>query len=885
MRRLFRLPWRSNRRIGADVDDELRFHLDMRADELIAAGMTPEAARSEALRQFGDLDDARSYLNAVDRSTEAEQRRTEYMSDLRQDIVYAARKLRGSPAFTITAILTLALGIGANTAILSVVNGVLLKPLPFAKSHELMRIEPYTRGELDAAAPPDLADHRTLSRAFEGFAMVTGENFNLVREDADPELLNGVFVSANWFDLLRQKPMLGRTFLPGEDREGAPKVVLLSHALWSSRFNADPHIVGRAIRLNGEDHTVVGVLPAHQYPLTPQLFVPLVFDARQLSDAFRGARWLGMIGRVKSGVDAETASRDVQQISRQIEARFPETYKYRTERAIPLHDAVVRQLQRPLVVIMGAVAFVLLIACANVANLFLVRAAGREGELVIRTALGAGRARLARQLVTESLLLSLAGAALGVVLARWGMHAILDLAPRSLPQIAGASIDGTVLGVTAAIAICTGVVFGVLPALPSTGLRGELAAALRAGSRAGRARPSANRMKRTIVIAEVALAVTLLVGAGLLLRSFERLLSVDPGFRSDGVMTFRVSAPDRSYPDDGAMRRLEQALLPRLQSIPGVKQAAFANGLPLDGSDMTITFTIRGRAPVPESEQPAAQIVTTTPDFFAAMGIPILQGRSFTRDDRWGAPQVAVISKEFARRFFPNEDPIGKYVELGWSSNGNRRGGVIVGIAGNVKQTSLDREGPVVVYLPFAQAPQWGLRVVLRTAVDPASVTNMARAAVRETDREMPVFALRTLKEHVEASVGAPRFYAVLITIFAGVALVLAAVGLYGVIAYAVGQRNHELGIRIALGATSDRIARMVVSQGIALALGGVALGVVGALTVARVLRTLLFGVSPTDPVAFSVAALLLVLVAGIASFLPARRAARADPLVTMRGD
>jgi putative ABC transport system permease protein len=300
---------------------------------------------------------------------------------------------------------------------------------------------------------------------------------------------------------------------------------------------------------------------------------------------------------------------------------------------------------------------------------------------------------------------------------------------------------------------------------------------------------------------------------------------------------------------------------------------------------MTITFTIRGRAPVPESEQPAAQIVTTTPDFFAAMGIPILQGRSFTRDDRWGAPQVAVISKEFARRFFPNEDPIGKYVELGWSSNGNRRGGVIVGIAGNVKQTSLDREGPVVVYLPFAQAPQWGLRVVLRTAVDPASVTNMARAAVRETDREMPVFALRTLKEHVEASVGAPRFYAVLITIFAGVALVLAAVGLYGVIAYAVGQRNHELGIRIALGATSDRIARMVVSQGIALALGGVALGVVGALTVARVLRTLLFGVSPTDPVAFSVAALLLVLVAGIASFLPARRAARADPLVTMRGD
>jgi putative ABC transport system permease protein len=549
---------------------------------------------------------------------------------------------------------------------------------------------------------------------------------------------------------------------------------------------------------------------------------------------------------------------------------------------VPLQAAIVHDLKRPLLIIMGAVGFVLLIACANVANLFLVRATGRESEMAVRTALGAAKSRIVRQLVTESLLLSLLGGVAGLLLAMWGMKVLLRLAPPNLPRVSGASIDATALILTILVALITGLVFGILPA---TQLGSDLASALRAGSRGTRTRHASARARGAIVVAEVALAVMLLVGAGLLLRSFQRLLAVDRGFRPEKVLSFRVSLPARSYPSDTSLRNFVNALEPRLQALPGVRQAAIATALPLDGSDFTLSFTIRGRPPLPKNAEPDAQIVCATPEFFGTIGIPVERGRLYARDAQAGMPKEIVVSREFARRYFPNEDPLGHYVELGWRENGDRRGGTIIGIVGDTKQGALDQETPPLVYLPYAQAPQGGLRIVMRTAVPPTSLTDPVRRVVKEVDRDLPLFDIRPLEEYVTAAVGPQRFYATLIAIFAVVALALAAVGLYGVIAYAVSQRTHELGVRVALGATGERIAAMVVGQGLTLAFTGVVVGVVAAILLTRVLGSLLFGISAIDPVTFGAVLGLLIGVAGVASYVPARRAARVDPLIAMRGE
>jgi len=882
-RRVFQLPWRSRRQIGADVDEELRFHIDMRIEELRALGLTNDAARTEALRQFGDLEEARRYIAGIDHATEAAHRRSEYMGDLRQDIVYALRKLRSAPAFTITVALTLALGIGANTAIFSVVNGVLLQPLPFPQPDRIVRLRFIYNGQSDAGSPPELKDFRTRSRTMQGIAMYAGQAANLVRDGADPELLRGVTVSANWFKIMGITPALGRSFADGEDREGAAKVAMISEAVWHRDFSGDREIVGRAIRLNGEQVTVIGVVPARRaYPLTAEVWLPLVFTSDELSDKNRGARYLQMVGRLSDGATVEQAQRELSQIGASIAASFPDKYKTLAIQPLPLQSAIVGDLRRPLLVVMGAVAFVLLIACANVANLLLVRATGRESEMAVRTALGADRARLVRQLVTESMLLSLLGAAAGLLLARWGMAALLRLAPPDLPRVGTATIDGTALVFTIGIAVVTGLVFGLLPAAH---IHGDLASALRAGLRGTRTRHLTARTRGGIVVAEVALAVTLLVGAGLLLRSFQHLLAVDPGFRPDGVLTFRVSLPERSYASDTAQRAFVDGLDARLHALPGVRQAAIATALPLDGSDFTLSFTIHGRAPVSPNDEPATQVVSATPEFFATMGIPVLRGRLFSRDAQPGTPKEVVVSREFVRRFFSNEDPIGHYLDLGWSVDGDRKGGTIVGVVGGVKQVALDQETPPLLYLPYAQAPMWNLRVVLRGSVPPASLTNPARGAVHEIDRELPVFALRTLTEYVAQSIGPQRFYATVVAVFAAVALILAAIGLYGVIAYSVSQRAHELGVRVALGATGQRIAGMVVGQGLMLTLAGVAIGVLAATLVSRLLASLLFGVGALDPLTFGLVLVVLAAVAVVASYVPARRAARVDPLIAMRGE
>jgi predicted permease len=880
-RRLFRFPWRSRRQIGVDVDDELRFHLDMRIDELVRTGMSPVAARAEAMRQFGDVEDARRYITAVDREIEAAHRRTEYMGDLRQDLVYALRKLRATPAFTLTVILTLALGIGANTAIFSVVNGVLLKPLPFPEPDRVLWMQFVLDGSSDAGSPPELADFRSQSKTMESFAMYEGAGANLARDDGDPELLVGMRVSANWFNIFRATPLLGRTFVDGDDREGAPKMAVLSERAWRRYFNADRGVVGRAVRINGDPVTLIGVVPTGSaYAAGADLWLPLVLSTSDLAETRRGARWLSMMGRLKPGATLEQAQAELSRIASGIARSYPRYYQTLNVVPTTLRARIVRDLRQPLLVIMGAVAFVLLIACANVANLFLVRATGREGEMAIRTALGAGRSRLVRQLVTESVVLSLIGAACGLLFAKWGINLLLRFAPTELPRLNEARVDGTTLLVTLLIAVLTGVVFGLLPAAQN---HDDLGIALRAGGRGTRARQASSRTRRTIVIAEVALAVTLLVGAGLLLRSFQQLLAVDPGFRPESALTFRVRLPDASYPTEDAVRQFVNGLEQRLTAIPGVSVAGLSNALPLDGSDFTLSFHVRGTPQPPENQEPSAQIIVVTPGFFPAMAMHASRGRLFTRDDQRGSPPVVIANREFVRRYFPNEDPIGKHIDLSWSVDGVRRGGMVVGVVGDVKQVGLELDSPPSLYLPLDQGSQSSLRVVLRTSVTPASVTSAARAAVKEMDPQLPIFAVRPLKQYVDEARGPQRFYALIVAIFAGVALSLAAIGLYGVIAYAVSQRTHELGVRVALGASGQQIHRMVVVQGLVLTLLGVIVGIVAALATGRVIASLLFGVGAADPLTLAVVVLLLAGVAMLASYIPARRAARVDPLIAMR--
>ena len=884
MKRFFRLPWRTRQQIRADVEDELSFHLDMRIDALVAAGMSGEEARAQAIREFGDIDDARQYIRAVDHDIEAARRRSDYMNDLRGDIVYAIRKLRGSPMFTLIAVLTLALGIGANTAIFSVVNGVLLKPLPFPQQDRLVRIQFRQQGHGDASTPPDLADFRTRARAFEGFAHYEGLTANLVREHAEPERIAGAEVSANWFSLLRVRPLHGRFFATGEDSPSAPLVVVLSEPLWRRDFAGDPAVVGKQVQINAQLVTVIGVVPDGQgYPMRAELWMPTRFSVEDLSDKTRGARWLGLLGRVKDGTPFETAATEVDRIERQMEGLFPEQFRERRAQAIQLQSAMVGDLERPLYVIMAAVAVVLLISCANVANLLLVRATARESEMAIRTALGAGRSRLVRQLITESMILAGAGAAAGVLFAKWGMRVLIAMAPDDLPRGKTAAIDGTALGVTAGAALLIGLLFGVLPAVQTAA--GDLADALRAGARGTRTRRHTNRTKRVIVAAEVALAVTLLTGAGLLIRSFRELMAVDPGFHPDHIMTMRVLLPQKTYDTLPKVANFSRQLESRIAALPGVRSAALANAVPLDGTSFWLSFTVRGRAPVRQSDQPSASIRLVTPGYFTVLGTPLLRGRAFTADDRANAPRVAIVNQTFVKRFMPDEDPIGKYVDIGWTRDGVRQGGQIVGVVGDMRDDELASTADPTFYLPFDQTPGEGLVIAARTAAPPTSITSALRGVIRDLDPTLPVYEVHTMEEQIASSVSRQRFYATLLGVFASVALVLAAVGLYGVIAYAVSQRTHELGVRVALGATGDRISRMVIGEGVVLTAIGVIVGLAASLAGTRLIAKLLYNVKTSDPLTFAAVALLLGVVAACASYIPARRAGRVDPLVAMRGD
>ncbi|HEY4307229.1 MAG TPA: ABC transporter permease [Gemmatimonadaceae bacterium] len=881
-KRFFRLPWRTSRQIRVDIDDELAFHIDERVDALIALGLVPDVARAQAARELGDVDDARRYIGAVDRDIEAAQRRSDFMSDLLQDISYAARKLRSTPAFTLAAVATLALGIGATTAIFSVVNTVLLQPLPFPQSDRLMRIKFTQQGHGDAGTPMDIIDYRTQSKSFVGIAAGESTTGNLSRQQGDAERLSAVRVSANWFDLLRVKPVVGRFFNPEDDHEGTPLTAILSEAVWRRDFSADPNIAGKIVNINAVPRTVIGVAPAGRYyPTTVDIWMPKQFTAQELSDESRGARWMFYLARVKDSVDPKVANAEVRNISIAMEKRFPEQLRERRAEVVALHDYIVGDMRKPLLVIFAAVVFVLLIAAANVANLLLVRAQAREGEMAIRTALGAGRGRLVRQLMTESVLLSLCGGAIGVAIAKLGMTKLLSSAPPSLVLVQRSSIDGFTLTIVALVAVLTGLIFGVLPALQAGKL--ELSSTLRAGGRGANGRPTANRTKRAIVVAELALAVVLLSGAGLLLRSFAQLLSVNPGFRPENVLTMKVVLPLAHY-DSTRARAYVRDIETRARALPGVQDVAVASYVPLDNGSYNFTFDIRGRTFARPSDEPSAEVRQVSNDFFRTLGIPLVRGRNFGVSDVPGSPPVFVVNEAFAKRFFPNEDVLNQQIRLGWGQDNSKETRQIVGVVGDVHSFGLDQQPEPTVYVSQLQYPATQLTIAVR-GKNAAAFTAPMRVLLRDLDRDVAVFSVMTMDERVASSIGAQRFYASLIGIFAVVALVLAAVGLYGVIAYAVSQRTHELGVRVALGATTSGISRMVIGEGLTLTAIGVVIGTISALLMGRIVSSLLFGVSARDPLTLLGVAVTLGAIATLASWLPARRAARVDPLIAIRGD
>jgi putative ABC transport system permease protein len=810
------------------------------------------------------------------------------MDVLRQDLQYALRRLFQSPGFTLVAVLTLALGIGANSAIFSVVRGVLLKPLPFPESDRLVGVFHEYDGKRAVMSGPNFIDVAHTAKSLENAAAIQTQRVILTGQ-GDPIRLDVASVSASFFDVLRVRPELGRTFAPDESTPGRTDLIVLSHGLWQQRFGSDPAVLGRSVQIDGVGKEVIGVMPAtFNYPRDRMAWMPIPYDNSFVSTQ-RGAWFLTVVARLRPGVTPEQSAAEVRTIGARLAKQYPDADGSIGMTTFPLLEAIVGDIKPSMLVLLGAVGFVLLIACTNVANLLLARAAARETEMAVRTALGAGRRRIMRQLLTESVVLSFMGAAIGLLLAVWGVAFLVQLKPDGIPRLDDVHIDGIVILFTAGVAALTGVLFGVVPAVHAT--RRSVAASLKEGARGAVGVRGSSRTRGALVVAELALALMLLVGAGLLMRSFMRLQAVDPGFRSDHALTFELTFPDSRYGDDNEDRIVAffDQLLPRLRGLPGATNVGAVMGLPLSGMAFDISFEVLGRPPVPPQDQPSMQIRVATPSYFSTIGIPVKRGRAFTEADRANSKQVVLITESAARQYFPNEDPIGKSIRLGWGKRVKgqrlRGGGEIVGIVGDVKEEGLASADAPQLYMPMRQWPVQSMAVVVRTATSPMSLADAVRERVREVDPALPVSRMRPLDEIVSRSMSQPRFYLMVLTVFAAVALVLAAVGIFGVLSYAVAQRTREIGIRMALGAQERSVLRMVVGQAMLLALGGIAVGAVLALVLSRGMTTMLFSVTATDPATFVSVAGILGVVALVASYIPARRATRVDPIVALRSE
>ena len=806
-----------------------------------------------------------------------------FMDALRQDIRHGLRRLARSPGFTIVAQLTLALGIGANTAIFTVVNAVIFKPLPYERSERLVGVFHQTPGgPLSVMSGPNFVDVRAQNRTLSGMTAVNNIGLTVTGRGA-PIRADGAEVSASFFDVLRVRPILGRGFRSDENDPGHHRVVVLSHGFWLQRFGGSSDAIGKTMTIEGAPYTIVGVAPAgFSYPEGAGLWVPMLHDD-DFRVANRGAWYVDVIGRLKDGVTAAQAAADVESIARRLERQYPKHNADLRITVAPLHGWMVSKARTSLLLVLGAVGFVLLIACTNVANLTLARAAAREGELAVRTALGAGRLRLFRQLLTESVILSVGGGVLGLLLAWWGTDALVGLKPEGIPRLGEVRVDAGVAVFAAIISLLSGLLFGSIPAIQVT--RGALLGALKDGGRTVAGRRSL-RMRSGLVVTELALAVALLAGAGLLINSFLRVQRVDPGFQTEQALTFRVALPDATYQERTRRIAFFDRLVARLGALPGVHSAGAVMGLPLSNVSFNISFTVEGHPAPPPGKEPTMEVRVATPGYFQTIGIPLKRGRLFSSSDVMGAPQAVLLSESAVRHYFPNEDPLGRAIRLGWHfDEGKQAGGTVVGIVGDVKDAGLDEASPPEIYIPHAQIGIGNMAVVVRGALAPSAFATSAEAVLRDLDPELPIGNLKTLEEIRAASVSGRRFYVLLLTLFAAVALALAAVGIFGVMSHAVTQQTREIGIRMALGADRDHVVRMILGRAVLLVIAGVGLGLGMAVATGRALAGLLFELTPTDPVTLGGVCALLAAIALLASYVPARRATRIDPVVALRAE
>lgn len=803
----------------------------------------------------------------------------EHMDTLRRDILYSLRTLSANPGFSLMALATLALGIGANTAIFSVVKGVLLDPLPYrdpARLVELYEKRPKQGRLRNVVSAPDFLDWKREATVFEAMSALVGGAFSL-ESDTGAELIRSSNVTVNFFHLLGITPQFGRDFLPEEELAGNNRVVILNHGLWKRRFGGDPKIVGQTLLLSGQPFRVVGVLPEISNVIRTQseIWRPLTLT----SDSPRNGHFLDVIARLKPGVTLSAARAEMDLIGARLERQYANDNTGHGVNVFTLDEEVIGSVRPALFVLLAATALVLLVACANVANLYLARNSQRRREISIRTALGAGAGRLVRQLLTESLILSLLGGAAGVGLAVLGVQALVAANPGNLPRLQDIRIDTQVLFFSLAVSLFTGVLFALAPALYA--VRAGLAEALKEGGRGGTDSRGRARIRGALVVSEVAFALLLAIGAGLMLQSFARLSAIPPGFDQANTLAVDIALAGPKYSRLPARIAFFREYLDRMRSLPGVLSVAATSALPLTGRDAGSNFVIEGAPPLLYAQQPNSRYRSVTPGYFETMRIPLRDGRLIATHDNEQAPRVLLVNATLARQYWPNESPLGRRIAL----SGETVWREIVGVVGDVKHYTLDGETRPEMYFPHAQEPNSTMTVLVRTARAPESLAGAARRNLAEMDKGQPFGVIQTLEEVLSRSVAQPRLYAALLGIFSTVALVLAAVGIYGVMSFAVGQRTHEMGVRMALGARAAAVQGMVLKEGLLLALAGVALGIGGAAGLTRMLAKLLHGIAPTDPATFAGAALILLAVAAAACYLPARRATQVDPMIALRSE
>lgn len=866
-------------RTEADLDQEVRSHLELLTEENMRQGMPPADARRAAQIELGGIEQVKQEVREI--------RIGNWFHSMVSDFRYGLRLLRKSPGFAAVAILTLALGIGANTAIFSVVYAVLLKPLPYRQPDQLFNIfqaQPAEGIPIDGWSYPNFEELRNQNHTFGEMAGTQHHQLTLTGR-GEPTVVNTSVVTPDLFSVFGEKPILGRPFFSEDNKPGAPPVVILSENLWRGYFGADPGIIGTSVNLDERPFTIVGVMPsAFRFPLlteSEQLWIPLVQDP--LFGPWiprRGGHWLRVTARLRPGVSRMQAQAELDAISARLAKESPAENTGWTINMTSLQQAIVGDSRSPLLVLLAAVGLVLLIACANIANLLLSRATARAREIAVRAALGAGRARIVRQLVSEAAVLGLLGGVAGIALAYWGVQVLRFLLPQNLPQINTVRVDNLVLAFALLLSALASGAFGLAPALfaANTNLQDSLR---EGGARSGESR-NRRRARSVLAAGEIALAVVLLVAAGLLLRSFSNLMSVNPGFDAQNIVKADISLPQFQYSKPQQWIAFSDELLPRIQSQPGLRDSAIAVPRPIADGCANLGFDIVGRPPLSAGTSRTADFVSVSPKYFHVMGIPLLAGRLFDRRDVSSSPRVTVISKELARLYFPNEDPLGKQLFFGFSYDpGVAR--EIVGIVGDVRDEALGKNPGPMMYVPFDQDPLWGANLVVKSTLSVSTVSAAIRRQVQAVDKDLPVTDVAKLPEIIDDSLAQPRFRTLLLGLFAVMALVLAATGIFGVISYSVSRRTNEIGVRVALGASRAMILRMILRETLILAFVGLAAGLPCALAASRLVGHLLFDVSPNDPATLASVAFTLCAVAILAGYLPARRAMRVDPIVALR--